>query len=1114
MEEVCRVNLMHHGGSGTTCHNRISTQHICSEFFQFPAYRCVAWSADNLIAYSAADADLQAHDPATPTPSGSTRQKLYIASANVPEEHATVVTPHKWAIRFLEWAPATLGGPLLLSADHEKICIWEMKDNVTEWGEDEPASRAKKPIKILDFEGTVGLKWLNADPKYTLHTPSANAPPTSLAVPPRNLDEKFLAERSSITRSSSQVPLDRALAPAGVPCFLHVSASGAVHVFYKKMFDERWGVVNLPGRLHAADFTIAHVDISRNAAGTVVIAAAGTFSHIGPAICLFELGIDLTKGSCTSRLISSIPLNPLLRPDGAVSRPSVLTHLAFDPASHGKALLTVSSDMAKGSKSVMTRWEYKTSAAPLSSAWAEISASLASSTSASTSSPSSSPAVQIATPPPATPTSSTISTNTLPTYTGWQFTEVVADAAGGEVESDDEPSGSFVTALHHASGLVFVGYLNGLLEIRDSATLQVLHSMPQTSTLDSVSSPSPRKRTKLVHETAAGQEKVRSGEELLKHAARALSKSLDHHPLVRTSSRENAAAMDLEAKKNSESAATAGHPEIPMAFCLSPNSTCVAMVNSAGALGIYHLGPLPLHHLERDQEDLVVRYVADMLELSLVRLYDWWDILVWLSLGPFTHEVIRKVLTQVMIDTSGLDGVAQRFYGMHIESLKATSFMLMGGEDTLFVDGVARQTVGYLHDFLASVLDVDPKATAQLENLAAGGLQPILQKFPKTDNQTLDAVEGLAEWGLDLLVFFQKNVHHFVAMKASELAQELLTPAMVQADKKACPASPAAATTAISPPHAYNLPQSLLSLPPSSPLCQRLPMISLVLDRKFLESLRRVAGYAAVIMYHLHQRQQAQQAASGEAPAAAGNASAGAAAGSGAAGFSSLPYSLKDLHTLYTFVSALLSTLSGIVQKGVASPLEALSNLHAGLQAPAGQQALDISSFSSPRHDLRQLFRRLSLVSPPTGLLHRIHVKRKEELAGEGHGDADGAVGDASAEVKLQPRKRSAPSAPPPAPAAAGALLRQRLQGKYDVLTGIALDPTRLSSVRQCTRCNRVTGWQGAPLTGTTGDVVPQPQPTALSIGPQGFARFATWSLCCPLCGGRWRKVTLSAPVV
>ncbi len=71
-----------------------------------------------------------------------------------------------------------------------------------------------------------------------------------------------------------------------------------------------------------------------------------------------------------------------------------------------------------------------------------------------------------------------------------------------------------------------------------------------------------------------------------------------------------------------------------------------------------------------------------------------------------------------------------------------------------------------------------------------------------------------------------------------------------------------------------------------------------------------------------------------------------------------------------------------------------------------------------------------------------------------------------------------------------------------------------VSCVSCAYRCNRVTGWQGAPLTGTTGDVVPQPQPTALSIGPQGFARFATWSLCCPLCGGRWRKVTLSAPVV
>lgn len=33
--------------------------------------------------------------------------------------------------------------------------------------------------------------------------------------------------------------------------------------------------------------------------------------------------------------------------------------------------------------------------------------------------------------------------------------------------------------------------------------------------------------------------------------------------------------------------------------------------------------------------------------------------------------------------------------------------------DCLVVDEAARQTVGYLHEFFASLLDVDPKATAQ-----------------------------------------------------------------------------------------------------------------------------------------------------------------------------------------------------------------------------------------------------------------------------------------------------------------------------------------------------------------------------------------------------------------
>lgn len=37
-----------------------------------------------------------------------------------------------------------------------------------------------------------------------------------------------------------------------------------VNVISKKMFDERWNVVSLPGRLHQADFTISHADVTRN----------------------------------------------------------------------------------------------------------------------------------------------------------------------------------------------------------------------------------------------------------------------------------------------------------------------------------------------------------------------------------------------------------------------------------------------------------------------------------------------------------------------------------------------------------------------------------------------------------------------------------------------------------------------------------------------------------------------------------------------------------------------------------------------------------------------------------------------------------------------------------
>lgn len=76
-----------------------------------------------------------------------------------------------------------------------------------------------------------------------------------------------------------------------------------------------------------------------------------------------------------------------------------------------------------------------------------------------------------------------------------------------------------------------------------------------------------------------------------------------------------------------------------------------------------------------------------------MRLYDWWDILVWISLGPFPRgialhgflkwcihssspkDILSRIMRQVITDTSGLDPVAQRYLRMHLESLRYSAFM-------------------------------------------------------------------------------------------------------------------------------------------------------------------------------------------------------------------------------------------------------------------------------------------------------------------------------------------------------------------------------------------------------------------------------------------------------
>ncbi len=141
------------------------------------------------------------HLHASSSKSSTARQQqvIYVRSADAQAAgggHATLVTVHKSSIRFLEWAPASCG-PLLLSADSEKICMWEMKvlssspsaldgeyafpffhsafyhtrhtlahsiykaclnnsqETINDW----------ECVKTFDLDNTVAVRWLNSDPK-------------------------------------------------------------------------------------------------------------------------------------------------------------------------------------------------------------------------------------------------------------------------------------------------------------------------------------------------------------------------------------------------------------------------------------------------------------------------------------------------------------------------------------------------------------------------------------------------------------------------------------------------------------------------------------------------------------------------------------------------------------------------------------------------------------------------------------------------------------------------------------------------------------------------------------------------------------------------------------
>jgi len=1031
MQEVFRVELEASQPRSFSSQSRLWVRPFLLDLFHLPAYRCVAWSADNLIAYSAVNT---AFPPTEPSYNGAARQALYITSANVPERHAALTTPHRSPIRFLEWAPTTLGGSMLISADTtDMVCVWEMKDSVSDWDKAPP----------FHLDSTVCVKWLNNDLRYTLPTPAA-AP---IAVPLRNLEEKFLPERNY---TSSQPPLDKSQAPVGIPSFLHVSASGKLQVNAKKLFDERWSSVT--GRLPLTNFVICRADITRNAAGTLLLAAAGSFGIDEPAICLFELSIDHPKNVCAARLVSSTLVNDLT-PASALN-PFSLVHLAFDPASYGQSILTVSCGMARNAKPVLIRWNCALSTAELSNVWDEVTATI-----------------------PLAATFARPSSQSMATTTEWwsQSARVVVepDESDNREEESDQLPGLFVTTLHHAPGRVFLGYLNGRFETRDSSTLQVLHSSRIRSDHPHRDfSPLPRKLHTAHMDT--NQKAPQDGEELLRSAAAHLLSAVTH---------ENG-FNNLSAVAEIENAGVA-RLELPLSVCISPNGTCVALIHASGALSVHHLGPLVLSSPPSSQQELV-KFIADMMELAVVRMCDWWDILVWLCLGPFSHHDIQRVMVQLMMDISGLDVVASRFYGIHLESLKTASFMAMGGEETLYADGVMRQTVVYLHDILPLMLDLDSKTSTQLDNLMSSGglLNPPTMLF-KPEPQALEATIPLADWSFDLILFIQKNVQRFASMNSSQLNQEgLLTPSILQTDRNTF-STASSPLSSLTPLGSSSLAQSLLSLPLASPLCRRLPTISLLLDRKFLETLQRVAAFSAMVMHCYQQQHPTQSSATDALSTPLGS------------------YSLKEAHILYNFVTVLLTIVREIVDRGVPmSPLEVLLNLHRALQGTSGQQALDNSMFTGPGHDPRRLLRRLSLLPLPFGILHRICTKREVELiegfreATPGEAEKGGAKEDLK-EVELQWKKKSsAPSAPHPAAAVTPSSLfsQQRLQGRHDVLTGLALDSAATLQLRQCTRCGRLSGWHSS----ATADK---------SATSQSLKQFSVGRFCCPLCAGRWCKV-------
>ncbi|KAL6040868.1 hypothetical protein QOT17_025187 [Balamuthia mandrillaris] len=1079
---------------------------LCRTFFDAPSPRCMAWSDDSLLAFASTEGLIN-EGSASLTPSGALAQPIFILHADSPEEYVSLRTLHKSAIRFLEWAPSSCG-PLLLSADtNDHVEIWERKEYINNWTR----------VKSVDFENVVVIKWLSSMRReFQLPTTKASDDKHS------SIYSKFLVPPTTNTNSN----LGTAYVELGMPCFLCVSTNGLILVFFKRMFEERWSSIatklsHVPA-VPQGSLCIAHADVTQTPDGDIMLVTMDPFTTAGKLASVYKITLNLAQFTLTSQLIASFSLpdasptlSPMPFPDSTIISSPI--HIRFDPSSHGQALFTVTSALGNGASkvtSILSRWEFrerepqnvndviKTEAADepkiteesaptisfesgqrqcppfLSDIWTKVPGAKLPPT-PSLSSSSSSPV------PSSSPSSSSSPASSSQSKAGrWEAVrEVFLEAPllppslSSSLPATVPPS--FVTNFYCEGEFLFLTYVTGVFEVRQSKTLA------------------------LVTATTPLKWKQHNNTKPLSSS----SSSLPTSP----------SKQKTTSKAKSHTVSTA--MDIPIALALSPNATSVATLTCSGQLCFYHLSFVPFLYSSIHSSsyissfgsiwdaqsgavnfnseafasppailDALAQQAADMLQLSLVKSSDWWDLALWLSLLMHTQPepyraIVRASLGIIVAEMRSVDS-QQRSYMQQVFSLKGFIQRCIGDEAG-FINTSARLYLLFIFDVLRSSLESAAKKSIRTDFIPPNSLVSQLQFYPKIDDGLLH-LKPLSLWAMDFTVLLLKVVQHFVNWgdPSSWLSLDH------SSNEEASDSTAVYKWQLECLQQSSNAEEFFMRAPPSifGP-AGPLPMLELILDENFLAQLRQVLVYSGIVI---------AQASGGSGPVPPSVA------------FSS--YTMSQVEVLYAFVCGLSSFVFSIASpqqpQGAAptqtsgkSVLQSLKAIHTSLRQsfssssppPDGLAVLrDTSAFVQPVHDMKALLLRLNLLPERIGLLHRTLLKT--EYTEENKVRRKRARQKASwKEPKAQQQQQQDTVA----------LLR-----RPDVVTCQPQISSVLESqnkrLRQCIRCGRVSV---PPLSSASSGADEAAAPTTPEV-----AFVANWNNCCPVCCGKWRLLDLSSP--